>query len=146
MESLSDDDPCHQDDCFASRDPIESAKCDRTPIPEICNMQSHLTLNQRAMLNRLLSWFPKLFNNELKTFPDCKAKLEVDPLAQLSHKRRCSVVRVHQQVFKEELDQPVWIGALSKVGCTDWMSPALVIPKKMAWSHGLAISGNSTKF
>ena len=124
MEDEKDSD----DDMFAST--ILDAKYDSASPEEVATLQKHLTNRQRNDIQNLVAKYTKLFSNELRKYPHRKIHLELEPGAVPKHARPYSVARIHQEVFKKEIERLIHIGVLEPCGATEWASPMMIIPKK----------------
>ena len=110
---------------------ILDAKYDATTPQEVANAQAHLTPAQREDVRKLVAKYPKLFSNKLRSYPHRKVHLEIDPTAKPKHFCPYSVVHMHLQVFKQELNRLVDIGVLVRpCEATEWAAPTMAIPKK----------------
>jgi transposase InsO family protein len=97
---------------------------------EVAARQTHLTKLQQSDLATLLGKFPKLFSNELKTYPHRKIHIDLKPGSVPVASRPYPVPKHHEAVFKQELQRLCDIGVLEKTGAAEWLSPTFVIPKK----------------
>lgn len=93
---------------------ILSSKYDRADVDQIARTCTHLTTEQQKQLADVLRKFPKLFSGELGCYPNAKVHLEVDPEAKPHRSRYYPVAKVHESLFKEELDRLVQIGVLER--------------------------------
>ncbi len=52
---------------------------------QVAEQQQHLTAAQRDDIQRLVATYPKLFSNELRSYPNRKIHLELEPGAIPKH-------------------------------------------------------------
>ena len=74
--------------------------------------------------------FPKLFLDQLGTYPHQRVHLEIDKNAKPVVSRPHPVPQRHEDMFKKELDCLFKIGVLERCGAAEWLSPTFCIPKK----------------
>ena len=131
-EIIDEDDENELDEdleCYVTA-PILEAKYDRVNVMEVIEKQTHLTRQQRKDLLGQLQKFNKLFDGSLGKYPHHKIHLELAPGARPVHSRPYPVARLHEKVFRKELQHLCEIGVLTKVGGTEWAAPMFIIPKK----------------
>ena len=95
------------EDMYASMDgDINELKYETAEIDKVVRSCTHLDQNQQNDLRVILEKYPKLFDNELGTYPDEKIHLDVKPGA-IPHcqPRAYSVPQAHRRTFKAELDR-----------------------------------------
>jgi hypothetical protein len=120
-ENLSDDE-------FTAE--IQAARYGRVAINDVVSKATHLTLEQQQDLKDLLQEFPKLFSGELGRFTGELVHIDIQPDAKPVHKRHYPVARIHEKVFKDEIDRLVSIGVLEPCGRSEWAAPTFIIAKK----------------
>lgn len=59
-----------------------------------------------------------------------KTGLEVDTKAQSVYSWPYTVLYIHEESFKRELQHSIKIGVLQLIGCTEWVSLIFIVPKK----------------
>ncbi|KAL7434955.1 hypothetical protein ACHAXH_002430 [Discostella pseudostelligera] len=94
--------------CYAIK--ILDAKYDAVSIEDVVKECMHLSEEQRADLQVVLSKFQKLFSGKLGVFPYQKFHIELDPGARPKHVRPYAIPRIHLAAFKKELEH------LDKIG------------------------------
>ena len=103
---------------------------DRIDVTEVVERQMHLTRQQCKDLLGQLQKFNKLFDGSLGKYPHRKIHLELAPGARPIHSRPYPVARLHEKVFRKELQHLCEIGVLTKVGGTEWAAPTFIKPKR----------------
>ena len=90
--------------------------------------------DQQKLLQLLLE-YEGLFDGTLGDFKTDPISLDIKPGEKLAYTLPYSVPKVHEIVFKKELEQLVKLGVLEKDNDSPWASPAFIIPKKngMVW-------------
>jgi len=129
--------------CYAIK--ILDAKYDAVSIEDVVKECMHLSEEQRADLQVVLSKFQKLFSGKLGVFPYQKFHIELDPGARPKHVRPYAIPRIHLAAFKKELEHLDKIGVLSPTGASEWGSPTFITPRRMAECGRSVTSVNSTK-
>ena len=109
---------------------IKPSQYDSVDVSDIARSCTHLSLNQQNDLEQLLQKFPSLFDGNLKVYPDELISLRVNPDIKPHQSRPYPVPKIHESVFKAELDRLVRIGVLSPCGRSEWIAGSFVIPKK----------------
>ena len=109
--------------------PIKDAKYEKINVDKLAKLQSHITESQQRDLRDLFAKHEKLFNGELGLYPHKKVHIDIEPNAEPVHARAYPVPKVHEEIFKKELDHLVAIGVLSFQGASEWASPTFIIPK-----------------
>jgi len=100
-------------------------------VDEVVQQQSHLTVEQREDLYKLLSQYDKLFDGTLGRYPKRQFHIDLKEDAVPYHcKGPYSVPSVNLPVLKEELKQQAKDGVLERVAESEWGMPMMVIPKK----------------
>ena len=119
-----------ENDSFASSSSqIKDADYDSVDVADVVRSCTHLSQQQQNSLFEILSKHSKLFDNELKVFPDEQISLDIDPSVPPSQSRAYPVPHSHLDVFKKELDRLVKIGVLERTGRSSWISGSFIIPK-----------------
>ena len=108
---------------------IMHSNYEATTTEAVAQQQQHLTTSQQRDLANLLKDFPKLFSGKLRCFHR-KIHLELKDGAVPQNCRPYPVPKHHEQVFKDELQRLVDVGALKKCGASEWLSPSFIVPKK----------------
>ena len=109
---------------------ILDAKYDEMTIEDVVKLQTHLTTQQQQDLANVMNRYPKVFGNDLGHYPHKKFHIDILPDARPVHRRAYPVPRMHEEVFKKELDHLVEIGVLSPQGSSEWGLPTFITPKK----------------
>ena len=109
---------------------IAASTYDDVDMAEVARRQTHLSQQQRNELQELLSEFPTLFNGKLKAYPHEKVHLDIDPNVKPKQIRPYALAKMHEKVFKDELDRLVKIGVLEPAGRSEWISGTFIRPKK----------------
>jgi hypothetical protein len=115
-------------DAFAT--PILDAKYEQVDVDDAADNQKHLTPTQREEFKAVFHKYRKLFDGTLGVFPHKKCHIELEEGAEPVFARQYPVPHIHRDVLKKELEHLVQLGALSRVGASEWASPTLVTPKK----------------
>jgi hypothetical protein len=91
---------------------IQAAHYEKVSIPNVIDKCKHLNDDQRTDLTELLSNYTKLLSGKLGHYLHETVHIKIDKDAKPVHKRHYPVPRIHEQTFKDELDQLVEIGVL----------------------------------
>ena len=134
--SLNDEDDSdigndHADgDVYVSE--LGESKYEAADIDKVVRSCTHLDQTQQNDLRETLEKYPKLFDNELGTYPDEKIHLDLKEGA-VPHcqPRAYSVPQAHRMTFKAELDRLVRIGVLEEGSRSEWIAGTFIIPKKL---------------
>ena len=94
-------------------------KHDPSQIAASC---THLDIDQKQKLAKLLTKYPVLLNGELKVYPHQQLHLDIDPSIKPHVSRAYPIPRMQLNTFKKELDRLVEIGVLEKQGRSAWQS------------------------
>ena len=141
---LTDDEWDDEDECDHAQDSsdgdvyastssgINVSTYEAADIDKVVRSCTHLSINQQNDLREVLEKYPKLFDNQLGTYPDEKIHLDLKPDA-VPHcqPRGYSVPQVHRATFKNELDRLCRIGVLSPRGRSEWIAGTFIVPKKL---------------
>ena len=117
------------DDSFLAA-PILDAKYEKLNVEEFISQQSHLNSDERNDIRKLLDKHDTLFDGKLRVYPHKKVHLELEEGAKPVHARAYPVPRVHEPVFKRELDHLVQKGVISPQGSSEWACGTFISPKK----------------
>jgi hypothetical protein len=109
-----------------------------TDVAEVIDKPLHLNIHQTADLLQVLHEYEKMFNGTLRVYPHKKVHIDIDPNAKPVHARPYPVPHVHLSTFRKELDHLVKLGVLVPQQQSEWLSPTLIVPKRMAVSAELA--------
>ena len=120
--------------CYASE--ILDAKYDKVLVDDVIDQLDHLDAQQKDDLKRVLNEHTKLFDGTLGVYPHRKFHIELVPEAVPKHSRPYAIPVIHLEAFKKEFIHLVKIGVLSPQGASEWASPTIIAPKKMAGSVG----------
>ena len=80
-------------------------------------------------LSMVLDQYKEVFEDELGTFQDYEARLEIDPQAQPRFSKARSVPYAMKKGIEEELDRLVEEGTLQPVDYSDWAAPIVAVLK-----------------
>ncbi|MGH7974123.1 MAG: hypothetical protein ACREBR_01255 [bacterium] len=105
-------DPTNMPDYESFITDIKPASYTEQDIKAVVAHQSHLTDNQQDKLRHLLLQFPALFNGKLGHYKKHKLHLDLKPGAVPYHAKPYSVPKVHEQVFKGEIDRLIELKVL----------------------------------
>ncbi|KAG7341107.1 hypothetical protein IV203_023058 [Nitzschia inconspicua] len=95
---------------------------------------------RELILQQSCNKFTTLFSCKLGCYPHHEVHLEPSDNAQTYSFREYPVPQAHCGVFKEELDQLVENGVLSRAPASKYLSPTFIIPKKMEECGGQGAS------
>ena len=110
------EDPDQDWDCFAAQTSVKEileSKYDKVSTNSVAQEQVHLTPRQREVLAVLLGDYSKLFSGKLGAYPNYKVHLDLLPNAKPFYTRYYSVPKLHEKVFKQELECLVELRVLS---------------------------------
>ena len=111
---------------------INVSKYETADIDQVVRGCTHLDQTQQNDLREVLDKYPKLFDNELGTYPDEKIHLDLkDDAVPHCQPRAYSVPQAHKGTFKAELDRLVKIGVLEEGSRSEWIAGTFIIPKKL---------------
>jgi hypothetical protein len=79
-----------------------------------------------------------MFDGTLGVCQHKKVHIDIDPNAKPVHSRPYPVPQIHLKTFKVELDHLVRISVLASQQESEWESPSIIIPQKMAEYAGSA--------
>ena len=109
---------------------ILSSKYEEVDADNVASQQTHLSQRQQQDLAAVLKQHTKLFSGKLGLYKKRKVHLELEPNAKPVSSRPYGVPKMHQTLFKEELDRLEKEGVLSRTGASEWLSPTFIVPKK----------------
>jgi len=109
---------------------ILDAKCDKADVEKICEEQAELDKQQCEQPAVLLHKCEALFDGQSGRWHGQEVKLELQEGAKPYHACACNTPRCHAQTLEAEVEHLVKIGVLKKVNRSEWVAPAIVIPKK----------------
>ena len=135
-DTLTSDPPI--DPCASSSPPekkkqkcaIKDSLYEKDDPSQIAASCTHLDIDQKQKLAKLLSKYPVLFNGELNVYPHQQLHLDIDPFIIPHVCCAYPIPRMQLNTFKKELDRLVKIGVLEKQGRSAWQSETFIIPKK----------------
>ena len=111
---------------------IGESKYESADIDKVVRGCTHLSQGQQNDLRQVLEKYPKLFDNELGTYPDEKIHLDLkEGAVPFCQPRAYSVPHAHHSTFKAELDRLVRIGVLEEGARSEWIAGTFIIPKKL---------------
>ena len=96
---------------------------------EVLDSCSHLDIQQKEDLRRLIKKYPQLFDGILRSYPTT-VSLEVDPTKPPKAVRPYTVPTTQLNLFKNELMKLLKIGVLERGTRSKWISGSFIIPKK----------------
>ena len=91
---------------------------------------THLKLEEREMLFKLLNKYKDLFDGTLGRWNLGTYDIELKPDAKPYHARGFPVPRVHEKTLRQEVKRLCKLGVLRKVNRSEWEAPTFIIPKK----------------
>ena len=110
--------------------PMLDAKYEKVEIPTLVKFQTHITETQRAKLQLILEKYPTLFDGQLGHYPHQQIHLEVEEGAVPKYSKPYPVPKMHEPLFKQELQHLMSIGVLRSCGMTEWALLTFIVPKK----------------
>ena len=108
---------------------ILSSKYKEVDVDNVASQQKHLSQRQQQDLAAVLKQHTKLFSGKLGLYKKRKVHLELEPNAKPVSSRPYGVPKMHQTLFKKELDRLEKEGVLSRTGASEWLSPTFIVPK-----------------
>ena len=96
------------------------------------NHCQHLTMTQRNELLKLLHKFEELFNGIFGTCKTYLIKLELKEYAKQICSRPYPVLKVHEEMFKNEVESLVLLGVLEVHNDSEWRGPSFGQPKPIS--------------
>ena len=122
----------HNEMYQAEKKQINVSKYETADNDEIVRGCSHLNQVQQNGLRNVLSKYPKLFDNELGTYPDERIHLDLkDGVVPHCQPRAYTVPINHREVFKAEFNRLVKIRILEEASRSEWIARTFIIPKKL---------------
>jgi hypothetical protein len=109
---------------------ILSSKYEEVDVDDIAAQQKHLSQRQQQDLAAVLKQHTKLFSGKLGLYTGRQVHLKLEPGTKPISSRPYGVPKMHQALFKEELDRLEKEGVLSQTGASEWLSPTFIVPKK----------------
>jgi len=121
----------HNSDFFDSHAAhIKPASYKEHSLKDVLDGLSHLTVDQKDSLRKVLEGCTTLFNGKLKRYKKRKMHLELKPGAEPVHCRPFPIPHIHYKTFKDEIERLESEGVLSRVWDTEHAYPTFIIPKK----------------
>ena len=109
---------------------ILDAKYSKADIKTIADSSTHLDLQERNELYKLLKKYEYFFHCNLGTWYVKPYDIKLKPDAEPYHGKPFPVPRIHELTFNKELDWLEAIKAINKVKRSKWGAPTFLIPKK----------------
>jgi len=109
---------------------IQAANYHKADLKKVCDECEHLERDDRLKLYKLLKRYEFLFDGTLGTWRTAPVDLELKPGAKPYHAKPYPVPRVHEKVFRDEVERLCKIGVLRKVNDSKWGAPTFIQPKK----------------
>jgi len=110
---------------------ILDSKYEKADLPKLVKDNcSHLSATEQRKLLQLLISYEDLFDGTLGDFQTSPISLELKPGEEPVSAKAFPVPKIHEAVFKKELDRLESIGVLKKCSNSPWVSPTFIIPKK----------------
>ena len=85
--------------------------------------------NNHPGLHDLLGKYSEIFQERLRTFKGCEAKIEVDPNATPKFNKARTIPYAMRERVSEELDRLVAEGTLEPVDYAEWAAPIVAVMK-----------------
>ena len=109
---------------------ILDAKYKPADLRSVVDKCTHLKLEEREMLFKLLNKYKDLFDGTLGRWNLGTYDIELKPDAKPYHARGFPVPRVHEKTLRQEVERLCKLGVLKKVNRSEWAAPTFIIPKK----------------
>ena len=109
---------------------ILDAKYEPADLDEVVAACTHLSLNERDQLKRLLLKYEPLFDGSLGQWVGDEYDIELKPDAKPYHARAFPIPRIHERTLRTEVERLCEIGVLKKFNRSEWAAPTFIIPKK----------------
>ena len=109
---------------------ILNAKYSKADIKTIAEISTHLDTQERNELYTILKKYECLFHGNLCTWHGKPYDIKLKPDAEAYNGKPFPVSRIHEILFKQELDRLEYIKVIKKVNRYQWGAPAFIIPKK----------------
>ena len=127
MEIL-DVDPVHDATKRVAR--ITKANYKKADLDDVVKQCTHLNDNEKLELLSLLNKYKFLFDGTLGTWNTNPVNLELKDGATPYHGKPYPVPKIHEKVFREEIERLCKLGVLKKVNDSEWGAPTFIQPKK----------------
>ena len=127
QDQIIDDSENDTTDAYISD--IKPAHYEAMNPEEVLDSCSHLDIQQKEDLRRLIKKYPQLFDGILRSYPTT-VSLEVDPTKPPKAVRPYTVPTTQLNLFKNELMKLLKIGVLERGTRSKWISGSFIIPKK----------------
>jgi hypothetical protein len=109
---------------------VLDAKYEKVKVDKVINQLTHLSLEKKEDLRKVLKEHTKLLSGKLGVYPQRKFHIDLVPGAIAKQARPYPVPVIHLSAFKNELLHLVKKGILSPQGASEWASPTFIAPKK----------------
>ena len=109
---------------------ILDAKYIKTHLKSISEISTHLDPQKRNKLYTLLKNYESFFDGNLGTWHGKTYDIKLKPYTEPYHGKPFPVPRIHELMFKQELDQLGYLKFIRKVNRSQWGAPTSLIPKK----------------
>ena len=114
---------------------ILDAKYSKTDIKTIAESSTHIDIQERNELYTLLKKYECLFDGNLGTWHGKPYDIKLKQDAESYHGKPFPVPRIHEIIFKQELDRLEYLKVINKVNFSQWSAPTFLIPKKDSTVH-----------
>ena len=110
---------------------ILDANYEKANLPKIVQDNcTHLTLDKRNKLLRLLLSYENLFDGTLGDWQTEPVKFELNADARPYHGKAFPVPMIYMDTLKKEVSRLVALGVLERQPDSEWGAPTFIIPKK----------------
>lgn len=109
---------------------ILDAKYEPANLHEVAESCSHLSENEKTLLEQCLRRHETLFDGSLGKWTGDPYHIQLQKDATPYHARPYPVPQIHEQTLKDEVARLCQVGVLKKVNRSEWAAPSFIIPKK----------------